>query len=127
MNKPWQLLDGTKLDNSAFGAASLTDGAILWEAPVPRNGSSQVPPSVVNDIVMVGLSGYPPMGGGITVGPGSLLSLDKNTGTILKEWILHDYFQGGIAVVDNYVMFGTGYRGSTMLNGSFNVWKLSTR
>ena len=67
-------------------------------------------PSVVNDVVLVG-------------GPSSLIALDKGTGSILEEWApLDAYFQAGIAVVDDYVLFGTGYAGAK--NGSFHVWKL---
>ena len=54
--------------------------------------------------------------------PGSLLALNKGTGGIIKETVLDQYFQGGIAVVDEHVLFGTGYNGRD--NGSFNVWKL---
>lgn len=74
-----------------------------------------MPPSVVNDVVLVGRVRAP------FVGPGDLIALDKRTGFIIKEWALDSYFQGGIAVVDDSVMFGTGYGD---VNGSFNVWKL---
>ena len=123
LRTPWQLQDGTKLSNGAFGAASLATGKIIWETQVPRNGTSAVPPSVVNDIVLVGVGGTYVPGAFVGAGPGSLLPLNKHTGNIIKETTLDAYFQGGIAVVHDYVMFGTGY-GNTA-NGSFDVWKLS--
>ncbi|KAL8734376.1 MAG: hypothetical protein Q9166_001574 [cf. Caloplaca sp. 2 TL-2023] len=121
--KPWKLQDSTSLSNSAFGAAALTDGKILWETPAPRNSSTQAQPTVVNDVVMVGVGG--PYPSAPYTGPGSLLSLDKKTGKILNETTLDAYFQSGIAVVGDYVMFGTGYGSSGTGNGSFNVWRLS--
>ncbi|KAL8691463.1 MAG: hypothetical protein Q9224_004171 [Gallowayella concinna] len=119
----WKLQNGTSLSNSAFGAASLTDGKILWETPAPANSSTAVQPTVVNDVIMVGVGGvYPsPPYSGI----GILLALNKYTGKILKQITLDAYFQSGIAVVRDTVMFGTGYGASGMGNGSFNVWRLS--
>ncbi|KAG7004374.1 hypothetical protein G7Y79_00026g059580 [Physcia stellaris] len=120
--KPWKLQNGTQLSNAAFGAASLLDGKILWETPVPRNGTSMVQPTVVNDIVLTGLGG--PYTGEFTPSPGSFIALDKYTGDILEERILDSFFQAGIAVVHDYVMFGTGYQQTP--NGSFNVWQLKS-
>ena len=117
--KPWKLQNGTQLSNGAFGAASLLDGKILWETPVPRNGTSMVQPTVVNDIVLTGLGGS--YTGEFFTSLGSLIALDKYTGNILKKRILDSSFQAGIAVVHDYVMFGTGY---AQANGSFNVWQL---
>lgn len=93
---------------------------ILWETPVPANDSSQVMPTVVNDVVMVGSSGANAPSGASQTGPGSLIALDKNTGLILKSWVLDSYFHDSVAVVGDSVMFGTGYANS---GGSFNVWK----
>ena len=122
--KPWKLQNGTQISNSAFGAAALADGKILWETPSPRNSTSLVQPTVVNDLVLVGSRGpYP----GLTVysSPGSFLSLNKYTGEIVTEVILDALFQSGIAVVHDYVLFGTGYPfEDPIINGSFNVWKL---
>ena len=58
---PWRLRNGTVSANGLFGAAALADGKILWETPVPRNSSSLVQPTLVNDLVLVG-SGGPPTG-----------------------------------------------------------------
>lgn len=54
---PWRFVDGTSLSNGAFGAASLLDGKILWQTEVPRNGTSLVPPTVANDVVITGRGG----------------------------------------------------------------------
>ncbi|KAL8820388.1 MAG: hypothetical protein Q9223_001378 [Gallowayella weberi] len=120
----WKLKNGTSLSNSAFGAASLTDGKILWETPAPANGSTAVQPTVVNDVIMVGVGAVypsPPY-----TGIGTLLALNKYTGEILKQTKLDAFFQSGIAVVRDSILFGTGYRSSGMGgNGSFNVWRLS--
>lgn len=121
--QPWQFQDGTNLSNSAWGAASLSTGKILWETAVPRNGTTQVPPTVANDVVLTGTAG---LGQEVYAGPignGSLVVLDKRTGTIIRETMLDRFFQGGIAVVRQYVMFGTGY--NAYPNGTFHVWKLS--
>ena len=56
------------------------------------------------------------------MGPGSLVALDKDTGSIVESWVLDAYFHGAVAVVDGFVMFGTGYAG--MMNGSFDVWRV---
>ena len=119
---PWKLQAGRALSNGAFGGASLANGKILWETPVPRNSSSAVAPTVVNDAVMVGVGG-PYEGGLSSSDAGSLLALNKYTGTIIVDTMLDTFFQGGIAVVHDYVLFGTGY--ASPRNGSFNVWQLS--
>ena len=122
LQKPWQLQDGTNLSNSAFGAASLNSGKILWETPVPRNGTTLVAPTVANDLVLTGVGG---LAEGVfgTRSNGSLVALNKRTGAVVQETTLDHYFQGGIAAVRDHVMFGTGYSGDA--NGSFLVWKLS--
>ena len=123
---PWRLQNGTPLSNGAFGALNLTSGKILWETPVPANDSSVVPPSIVNNVLLTGRSGsYTPSGPVAHGQKGSLISLDKHTGSILKTWDLDSYFHGAIAVVDDFVMFGTGYATLGVLaNGSFNVWRV---
>lgn len=118
----WKLKNGTEFSGAAFGAASLATGEIIWDTAVPRNGTSVVMPSVVNDVVLNGVGG-PYAGRFNNVGPGSLVALDKHTGAIIKETVLETYFQGGIAIVQDYVLFGTSYQ--RLDNGSFNVLKLA--
>ena len=120
---PWKLRNGTVFANGLFGAVALGDGKILWETPVPRNSSSLVQPTVVNDLVLVG-SGGPPTGASSFNISGSFIVLDKFSGDVVTEVILDGYFQAGIAAVGEYVMFGTGYSATLTFNGSFNVWRL---
>ncbi|KAH8899139.1 Quino protein alcohol dehydrogenase-like protein [Thozetella sp. PMI_491] len=101
-----QPANDTTISNAAFGAADLRTGEVLWETPVPKNQSSNMSPTVVGDLVFTGRANR-------TVGavdPGSLVVLKKTTGEILVDMKLDNFFQGGIAVQRNYVMFGTGYR-----------------
>ena len=112
------------ITNSAFGAANLADGKSLWQTPVPGNGYSQSVPSVVNDVVFNGRSGvFPTKPGGSPSGPGGLVAMDKKTGAILHDYPLDHIFYANIAIVDEYLMFGTGYPVSTD-NGAFHVWQL---
>ncbi|KUJ17646.1 Quino protein alcohol dehydrogenase-like protein, partial [Mollisia scopiformis] len=116
----------TVISNSAFGAASLKDGKILWQTASPRNTTSIIVPSVVNDLVLTGITGNWSATSIFPAGPGSLLSLDKKTGRIVKEVHLDAYFHGGMAIVHDYVMFGSGYGGLEPPNpGSFQTWKLT--
>ncbi len=119
----------TVISNSAFGAASLKDGSIVWQIASPRNTTSIIVPAVVNDVVLTGISGNFTEGGplGAGVGPGSFLALDKKTGEILKEWHLDAYFHGVMSAVHDYVMFGTGYAGlEPSQAGMFQVWQLTS-
>ncbi|KAL9019544.1 MAG: hypothetical protein Q9185_003164 [Variospora sp. 1 TL-2023] len=119
---PWQFQDGTNLSNSAWGAASLSAGKILWETVVPRNGTTFVPPTVAKDVVLTGTAGLGQEGHATPNAIGSLVALNKRSGAIVRETMLDQYFQGGIAIVRQYVLFGTGYRDYP--NGTFNVWEL---
>ncbi|KAK1777165.1 Quino protein alcohol dehydrogenase [Copromyces sp. CBS 386.78] len=115
----------TVISSSAFGAARLKDGAILWQTPVPNNGTSFVTPAVVNDVVLNGVTGSFVPGSLFPEGPGSFTPLDKKTGRILEVKELDAYFHGGFAAVHEYVMFGTGYGGLDAPSaGSFQVWKI---
>ncbi|ELQ35660.1 hypothetical protein M0657_010983 [Pyricularia oryzae] len=116
---------GDVVSNSAFGAASLADGRILWLTPAPHNHDSYVAPAVVNDVVLVGTSGA--RGDFLEpVGPGYLTPLDKRTGSVLRRIKLDAVLRGGPATVGEYVFFGTGYGGiHTPEPGSFNVWKIN--
>ena len=124
LRKPWQLKNGTIISNSAFGAASLASGEIMWDTTVPRNSTSLVMPSVANDVVLVGVSGEF-TGIEVDTGPGTLIALDKRTGAIIKETGLISYFQSGIAIVEDRVLFGTGYPYSNNATGSFEVWQVT--
>lgn len=112
------------ITNSVFGAANLADGKSQWQTPVPGNEFSESVPSVVNDVVFNGRSGgVPAAAGGPPTGLGGLVAMDKRTGTILHDYTLDAIYYANIAIVDRYVMFGTGYGFGTG-NGTFQVWQL---
>ena len=115
----------TVISNSAFGAASLKDGNIIWQTAAPRNTTSLVATAVVNDVLLAGVTGNWSATSLFPVGPGSFISINKQTGQILDEFPLDGYFHGTFATVHDYVFFGTGYGGlEPPQAGSFQVWKL---
>ncbi len=115
------------INNSCFGAADLGTGRILWETQASGNAIAQVPPTVVGDLVLVGRTGNNDDPANFENTDGGLVGLNKATGEIVLDLTLDANFHGGIAVVDSYVMFGTGYApfmGYTG-NGSFYVMEVS--
>ncbi|KAH8900653.1 Quino protein alcohol dehydrogenase-like protein [Thozetella sp. PMI_491] len=101
------------INNSAWGAASLATGDVVWSAPASESDTSFTPPTVVSDVVLVGRSG---------TGPSSLVALRKGTGELLMEWPLDQILRGGIAVQGKWVLLGTGY--SRGQNGSLWVMRV---
>jgi outer membrane protein assembly factor BamB len=128
LNTPFALQpSGQIINNSCYGAADLATGNILWETQAPDNAIAQVPPTVVGDLVLVGRTGNDDNPANFENTNGSLIALNKKTGKVLLNLPLDANFHGGIAVVDNYIMFGTGYApfmGYTG-NGSFYVMKVN--
>jgi glucose dehydrogenase len=121
VNKPWRLqpANNTVVTNSVFGAASLADGKLLWEVPARNNDSAYTPPTAVGDIVLVGRV---KPSGPVSSTDGVLVVLGKEDGKVLLEYPLNGTtFHGGVAVQDQYIVFGTGYRGS---NGFLYVLKV---
>lgn len=114
--QPFTLLPGnaTTITNSGCGAASLLDGSLTWEIATPNDAISVVPPSGVNDVVFFGRTGNR------TDLQGGLVAVNKADGVIIRDYGLDSTFHGGIAIQDQYVMFGTGYYGSNG-TGSFYV------
>jgi outer membrane protein assembly factor BamB len=112
---------GQNIINSAFGAASLKDGSLIWEVQsLPEASLAEVPPTVVNDIVLVGTTGAN-ISDAYTGNGGVLKILDKHTGKLIKSVALNANFHGGIAVQGQYIMFGTGYQEFVNGTGSFYV------
>ncbi|KAK3329221.1 quinon protein alcohol dehydrogenase-like superfamily [Apodospora peruviana] len=111
--KTWQLQpSGQTIARSAYGAASLATGMILWETAVPRQGFSLSPPTVVGDLVLVGRTGEDPNGtASYDASQGSLVALKKATGQVILDKTVSTNFHGGVAVQGKYVLFGTGYSG----------------
>ncbi|THY71237.1 hypothetical protein D6C95_10275, partial [Aureobasidium pullulans] len=119
----WQVQPSNQtIDNSAFGAVSLLNGSILWETPSPFDSISLVQPSVVNDILFTGRTGQNRTGS-YDHTQGGLIAVDKRSGSIIRDYNLDINFHGGIAVQNDYVMFGTGYNGFTGVGG-FHVYTL---
>ena len=121
----WNLQPSNEtISNSAFGAANLTSGEILWETASPGGSVSLAVPTVVNDVVF-----FSRVGNGTEVAelldrtPGGLLPVDKATGNILRDYELGSNMHGGVAVVEGWVMFGTGYQIANG-TGQFNVWSV---
>jgi hypothetical protein len=111
----WQLdPSGQTVTRSAYGAASLLNGSLLWETGTPLNGVAYGPPTVVGDVVLVARTGFDP-NQTLTYDStnGSLIALRKATGNILTTIGLSSNFHGGIAVQGQAIMFGTGYSPST--------------
>jgi len=123
----WETLpSGRNITNSAYGAVALRNGTILWETPVPHGSQAQDPPTVVNDLVLVGRNAD--YNGDAQPSPaqayGSVVIL-STAGSVLDEIPVNTVMYGGIAVLDKYVMFGSGYRASN-ITGSFYVYKVGS-
>lgn len=121
--KSWRLQPSNRtINGSAYGAVSLSSGAILWETAAIGSGVAFGPPSVVGDIV---ISNAPAesIAGQLTVKPGALDVLDRRTGNILHEVAVDASNHGGFAVQDKYLLFGTGYQGYNG-TGSLYVMKV---
>jgi len=123
---------GTETVNrSGYGAVSLSDGKIVWEVPVPQNGSSFAPPSVVGDLVLVGKTGVDVNGSkdGYDATNGSLVALDRATGRLVLDYVLDTNTHGGVAVRGDYVLLGLGYDGfglKALVPGSMTVWRVNS-
>lgn len=119
---------GISGNRSVYGAADLETGTILWETLAPDNAIAEVPPTVVGDLVLAGRTGSEDNPANFENTDGGLVALDKLTGDIVFDYTLDANFHGGIAVVDSYIMFGTGYApfmGYTG-SGSFYVMKVAS-
>ncbi|KAK3997866.1 quinon protein alcohol dehydrogenase-like superfamily [Cladorrhinum sp. PSN332] len=120
---PWrpQPANDTVITNSAYGAASLLSGEVLWQTPAPEGYGAINAPTVVGDIVLAGRQTVLKLRSDLTtlkLGAG-LIALKRATGQILLDLPLDAYFQSGISVFGDYIFFGTGYHGAA--DGSFYV------
>lgn len=113
---------GGTINYSAFGCAALSNGSLLWEIPAPHDSESFAMPTVVGDVVLTATTMSYNVTGSAKA-HGDFLALDKYTGRILYDVAMDNTVHAGIAVQDDYVLFGTGYYyGPT--HGSFHVLKL---
>lgn len=113
---------GGTISSSAFGSAALSNGSLLWEIAAPHDSLALAMPTVVGDVVLVATT-KPLNVTGTAAGHGDFLALDKYTGRVLLDVPVDNTVYGGIAVQDEYVLFGTGYNGGTT-PASFHVLKL---
>jgi outer membrane protein assembly factor BamB len=120
----WQMKPSNQtISNSAYGAASLLDGNLLWETQSSRNSITFTPPSVAGDIVIAGRTGVSHgMRNDYDYTTGGLIVLAKSTGTVIADIDLDANFHGGIAIQDEYIMFGTGY---AFYNGTGSFYVMS--
>ena len=123
---------GQKTNRSAHGAASLSNGTLLWEVPTPGAGAvAYGPPTVVGDIVLVSKTGSDPNGTlSFDSTDGSLLAFEKSTGNLVASFVLDGNFHGGVAVQGQSVLFGTGknnlFNVANPTIGSFHVMRVRT-
>ncbi|KAJ8103655.1 Quino protein alcohol dehydrogenase-like protein [Lipomyces tetrasporus] len=121
----WQLQpSNVTVHNSAYGAAKLADGSLLWETQTPQDSLALSPPSVVNDIIVVGRNAPVGQFGAPTGIYGGLVVLAKTTGKVIAEFDLDNDFYGGVAIQNQYILFGTGYNGH---NGTGSFYVMSVR
>lgn len=118
--KNYTLLDGNVIQYSAFGAVNINDGSLLWQTPAPSDSFAFMPPSVVNNVAMMGYTDKSTTG--YDKSPGALVPVDASTGEVLAVYPLDAPLHGGVAIQDQYVMFGSGYHGYKGV-GSFYVYK----
>lgn len=126
--KSWQLQPSNQtINRSAYGAAALSNGTLLWEVPAPDNGVAYGPPSIVGDLVLVAMTGTDVNGTKTyDATAGSLVAIQKVTGKILVEFGIDSNFHGGIAVQGRNVLFGAGYSSTTqVVQGAFYVMRVN--
>jgi outer membrane protein assembly factor BamB len=125
--RSWQLQPSNEtIDRSAYGAASLSDGTLLWQVPAPSKGVAYGPPSIVGNLVLVAMTGTDPNGTKTYDSTaGSLVAIHKATGKIIDEFGLDTNFHGGVAVQGKYVLFGAGYSSTKqVVPGAFYVMRV---
>lgn len=109
-NVTWELLPSNKtIQNSAYGAASLATGELLWETQTPDNNVAFGPPSVIGDVVAVTRTGQNNPNSANT--KGGLIFLSQTTGEILADIELDANSHSGVAAYGKNLFFGTGYPG----------------
>lgn len=97
---------GQVVTGGFWSALDARTGEILWQTPEPSGAQTQAPLSVANGVVFAA-----------SLAPGAsqstFFALDANTGEILWEFASGASVNGGAAIVDGAVYWGSGY---TQLN-----------
>jgi outer membrane protein assembly factor BamB len=117
----FKLPSGKKIKGSAWGAANLTDGTLLWETEItPHMSLAEAPPTTVNGLVIAGRESGPE-----SSVVGELAVLDAASGRVMNTMALDAAYHGGVAISENYLLFGSGYsNGDYNTTGSFYVVKV---
>ncbi|KAK3935110.1 quinon protein alcohol dehydrogenase-like superfamily [Diplogelasinospora grovesii] len=120
---------------SVFGAADLGTGKVLWQVPAATgnhtNAFALTAPTVAGDLVFYPRTGIVKSDGSAADydnSQGGLVVVDKS-GKVVADMTTDTTFQGGIAVSDGYVMFGTGYRNGQQYlgNGSLYILEIAKK
>jgi polyvinyl alcohol dehydrogenase (cytochrome) len=103
---PYTMVNGTTTDGGLWGALDPATGAILWQTADPSGAIDTGAVSVANGVV------YAPSMGGLgaaaTTAP-TFFALDTATGAILWNFVSGGSANGGAAIVDGVVYWGSGY------------------
>ena len=114
------------IDTKSVADANAPLRTVMWDTQVlPDTAQAFVPPTIANDVVISGRTTLTAAGAGAAKG-GMLVLLNSKNGDMLNSMKLDAPYHGGIAVQDEYMLFGTGYQnGFFNTTGSFYVVKLS--
>jgi outer membrane protein assembly factor BamB len=116
---------GAPTNGSGYGAVCLEDGNLEWQTAAQGQGLAFGPPSVVGDVMLTTAPVSTVLGGlQLLVGPGQLVILDQKTGGFVDTVTVDAVMHGGIAIQDEYLLFGTGYSGYNS-TGSLYVMSVS--
>jgi len=96
-SKPWILPSGVEVTGGFWSALDAYTGQILWQTADPQSGGDPGAVSGSNGVVF-----------GCSAG-GDMHALDAATGEILWSFASGNTCDGGAAVVDGTVYWGTGY------------------
>jgi polyvinyl alcohol dehydrogenase (cytochrome) len=99
--KPFTLVpSGRTIRGSAWSALDAATGEILWQTPVPLSGIAMAPVTVANGVVYAGAAARSGR---------NMFALDAATGAILWRYASGGSVNGGAAVADGIVFWGSGY------------------
>jgi polyvinyl alcohol dehydrogenase (cytochrome) len=108
---PFELIDGTTIDQGFWSAIDAGTGEPIWHRPVPAGSFSPVfsgrptaqgPVTVAGDVLFAGSLATDP-------NDSTMFALDAATGDILWQFASGGSVNAGAAVVGNRVYWGSGY------------------
>ncbi|HYG56806.1 MAG TPA: PQQ-binding-like beta-propeller repeat protein [Symbiobacteriaceae bacterium] len=98
-HKPYTLPDGTTANAGSWAALDAATGQILWQTPDPMSSFVTAPVTVAGGVVY----------GGSMDPQGHMYAFDAATGEILWSFVAGGSVNGGAAVVNGTVYWGSGY------------------